>query len=271
MCEGGEEGRHQSKKPEEWATWFVYLADLGLLLLFTADTHKPFNERSAQKRMVGLPTHRPWCHKPRLDWAIWHDACRPSNPQPPSRRVSYQPNTSKLLVYLSVCLSRHRQPSWIYCFICCHFYFCLVWRFVHLCLSWELSLCLSRCLSICCISLFLSLSRSLFWSYYHSHALMQQTQHDVSHICWIQLNKEAFSTPCLHYEGCIWIIPMKQRRSDSVQYISNIEIAEGPRSNCYISIFILRCMHESATIVPLMPPKPDLSGRGPLKASCGPW
>lgn len=46
-----------SEKPVN--THLVYLACLGPMLLFTADTNKPHNEMRARKRMVGLPTHQP--------------------------------------------------------------------------------------------------------------------------------------------------------------------------------------------------------------------
>lgn len=121
------------EKPVEWATRLLYLARLGLLLLFTADTNKPHNEMRARKRIVGLPAHQPWCHKLRLDWTIWHNACCPSNPQPPSRHVCPNPNSFILrAVYLSLYLffqpitnrqiTRHtatvNRVPWIYCFVC---------------------------------------------------------------------------------------------------------------------------------------------------------
>lgn len=70
---------------------FVYLAHLGPRLLFTVVTNKTTMKWGLGKRMVDLPAHQPWCHKPRLDWTIWHAACCPSNPQSPSRHLSTQP------------------------------------------------------------------------------------------------------------------------------------------------------------------------------------
>lgn len=146
------------------------------------------------------------------------------------------------------------QPSamdLLFCLLAC--YFCLV--SVHLCLSLELSVHLSHFSSL-----------SMFWSCCHSHAFMQQTQHDVSHICWVELNKEAFSASCLHFVlasnrswHCIWTFDfhcncswetllMKQNIMGPIQF--NTQIASSPRSNCNILyyLFILFCIYSSFLI-----------------------
>lgn len=82
------------------------------LLLFTAETNKAWNELKAQRRMMGLPAHRPWCHEPRLDRTIWHTAWCPCNP--PSMHFSSQ--VKQNVIYYIVCNTAVLQPG-LLCFV----------------------------------------------------------------------------------------------------------------------------------------------------------
>lgn len=177
----------------------------------------------AWKRVVGLPAHQPWCHKPRLDWTIWHTACSPANPRLPSRHLSTQS------IYLSINISINPSiyHSFIHSFNCLHFFavnhrqaasqaqrhgsfsttewdchgregyllLCLLFFFVFLsgvCPSVSVTGAVTASVAVCPFVTFLLFSvpvfRFLFCSL--SHAFMQQPQHDVTHICWTRLTKE---------------------------------------------------------------------------------